>query len=221
MFAWLTITADPNNTDVQIVTVQLLAISKVFLEILDTTKVSEAVRMTQEQFTYHLAQRSSSKNFDGASMNYNAKALEAPKVKALKRAHWADHPLSIEPKSVKDKLGIYHFAPPRIGTFQYQQRVANGCKIFRQEIVGEDKVLVSAKAHDLDHAGNLDSETDLHSTIANFSAIATFITKRAIESHLWKRAESLQNVWLHPDGHVWLPHHFSAQKYIVDCSSCL
>jgi hypothetical protein len=126
MFAWLTITADPNNTDVQIVTVKLLAISEVFLEILDTTKISEAVRMTQEQITYHLAQRSTSKTFDGASMNYDSKALDAPKVKALKRAHWADRPLSIEPKSVKDKLGIYHFAPPRIDSFQYQQGVANG-----------------------------------------------------------------------------------------------
>jgi hypothetical protein len=110
MFARLTITADPNNTNVQIVTVELLAISEVFLEILDTTKVSEAVRMTQKQFTYHLIQRSTSKNFHDTSMNYDAKALDAPKVKAPKRAYWANCTLSIEPKSVKDKLGIYPFA---------------------------------------------------------------------------------------------------------------
>jgi hypothetical protein len=139
MFAGLTTTADPNDNDVKIITVDLPAISEVFKEIIDTTKVSEAVRMTQEQFTYHLAQRSTSKTFHDASMNYNAKALDAPKVTALKRAHWADRPLSIEPDSIKDKLGIYHFAPPRIESYKYEQRVANGSKIFRQEIVGEDR----------------------------------------------------------------------------------
>jgi hypothetical protein len=30
----------------------------------------------------------------------------------------------------------------------------------------------------------MDSDTDLHSTIANFSAIATFITKHATQSEL-------------------------------------
>jgi hypothetical protein len=53
MFARLTFTTDPNNTNVQIISVDLPAISDVLKEILDTTKVSEAVRMTQqEQFTF-------------------------------------------------------------------------------------------------------------------------------------------------------------------------
>ena len=215
MFAGLTTTADPTDSDVKTITVDLPAISDVFKEILDTTKVSEAVRMTQEQFTYYLAQRSTSKKIHDASMNYDAKALDAPKVTALKRAHWADRPLSIEPDSIKDKLGIYHFAPPRIGSYEYEQRIANGCKIFRQEIVGEDKSRIIAKAHDLDHTGKMDSDTDLHSTIANFSAIATFITKHATQSELWKMIDALHSVWLHPDGRVWLSHHLSSHKYIV------
>jgi hypothetical protein len=148
MFARLTSTADPNDTDVQIVTADLPAICDVFKEILDTTKMSEAVRMTQEQFTYHLVQRSTSNNFNNASMNYNAKALDAPKVTALKRAHWADCPLSIEPDSIKDKLGICHFAPARTGSYKYEQRVDNGCKIFQQEIVGVDKSCISARDDD-------------------------------------------------------------------------
>jgi hypothetical protein len=153
MFARLTTIVDPNDNDIKIITVGLPAISEVFKEILDTIKVSEAVHMTQEQFTYHLAQRSTSKIFHDASMKFDAKALGAPKVTALKRAHWADRPLSIERDSIKDKLGIYHFAPPRIGSYEYEQRVANGCKIFRQEIVGKNKSRIIAKAHDLDHTG--------------------------------------------------------------------
>jgi hypothetical protein len=132
MFTRLTSTAAPKDTNVQIISVNLPAISNVFKEILNTTKVSKVVRMTQEQFTYHLTQRSTSKTLHDASVNYNAKALNAPKVTALKRAHWADHPLSIEPDSIKDRVGIYHFAPPRTGSYQYEQCSANGCTIFQQ-----------------------------------------------------------------------------------------
>jgi hypothetical protein len=61
----------------------------------------------------------------------------------------------------------------------------------------------------------MDSDTDLHSTITNFSAIATFITKHATQSELWKMVDALHSVWLHPDGRVWLSHHLSSHKYIV------
>jgi hypothetical protein len=46
MFAQLTQTTNPNDNDNKIITVDLPASSEVFKEILDTTKVSEAVRMT-------------------------------------------------------------------------------------------------------------------------------------------------------------------------------
>jgi hypothetical protein len=61
----------------------------------------------------------------------------------------------------------------------------------------------------------MNSDTDLHSTIANFSAIATFITKHATQSELWKMVGALHSVWLHPNGHVWLSHHLPSYKYIV------
>jgi hypothetical protein len=88
--------------------------------------------MTQEQFAYHLAQRSTSKNFHDASINYDAKALDAPKVTALKqRAHWVECPLSIKQDSIKNKLVIYHFAPPHsTSSYEYEQRIADGCNIF-------------------------------------------------------------------------------------------
>jgi hypothetical protein len=182
MFVHLTSTPGHNNIDLQIITVNFPAIGKVSKEIRNTTKVSKVVHMTQEQFTYHLAQHSTSKDFNDTSMKDEAKALHAPTVTALKRAHWADRPLSIEQNYIKDKLGIYHFAPPHTGSYAYKQCVADRCKIFQQEIVGGDKSRISTKAHNLDHAGKMDSNTDLHSTIANFSAIATFITKHAIKS---------------------------------------
>jgi hypothetical protein len=65
----------------------------------------------------------------------------------------------------------------------------------------------------------MESETDLHSTIANFSAIATFIvlSSNEGESELWKMLEKLHNIWLHPDGRAWLTYHLKAINYIVVC----
>jgi hypothetical protein len=209
--AELVFTTDPNNPEVQIVTVVLPEISNIFKEILDTSKVAEAVRITQEQFVHHLAQRSKSKNVHDALTNYDARALDAPMVLALEGDYLADRPLSIATDSINDKLGIYHFAPPRTGTYQYNQRVAEGQLIFRQEIVGEDKSRIKAKAHDLDHTGKMDTETDLHSIIANFGAVITFITKHANKSELWKKLDALHDVWLHADGRIWLEHHLNSQ----------
>lgn len=54
-----------------------------------------------------------------ASMNFDAKAFNPPLVATLKSGKWADRPLALDdPSSLKDKLvGIYHMAPPRVGSF--------------------------------------------------------------------------------------------------------
>jgi hypothetical protein len=66
--------------------------------------------------------------------------------------------------------------------------------------VGETKNLISAKAHNLDHTGRLETVTDLHSTIADFAAIITFITKEATKSELWKMVIKLHDIWLDTNG---------------------
>jgi hypothetical protein len=161
-------------------------ISYVFKETLEVSKIGDAVRLLRELIAHHFATKSMSTDFHDASMNYNTNTLDATAVLAMKTANWADKPLSHNPSSIKHRLGIYHFLPPRTKSLAYEQRYADGETIYCQETVGEDKSCIKAKAHDLDHTGKMDSVMDLHTTIANLSGILTFIAKQATKSELWK-----------------------------------
>jgi hypothetical protein len=216
MYASIEEQNDPNDPTRTIQTIKLPEISPVFLEILDITKLSDAVRMTQEQFAHHLTQRATSRLHQDTTIDFNAHSLDATTVAALKRADWNDRPLSIDPTSAKNKLGMYTLAPQRTDSVIWQQKVEAGQLIFRQENVGEDKSRINAKAHDLDHAGRMETASDLHSTIANKWAIASFITKEAEHSELWKRVVQLQSMWLQTDGKVWLEKN-KHTNYLICC----
>jgi hypothetical protein len=122
------------------------------------------------------------------SSDFNPKAINGPFVTALKRASWADKNVSQEPESLKDQIGLYHLAPPRTGTVEYEARVAAELVTYRQEYVGESKTRINAKAHNLDYSGRLQSVTDFNSTIGNFAMIITFIAENAKDSELCIRA---------------------------------
>jgi hypothetical protein len=121
-------------------------------------------------------------------------------------------------QSSKNKLGLYHWAPPRTGSYEYEQQMADGQLFLRQDNMGEDKSRTSAKSHNLDLTGQMETDTDLHSTIIIFSAITTFITKSAGESEHWKIIESLHNLWLLHDDQVWLMPHVKTIKNIISCT---
>ena len=206
---------DPNEPEVKILSLVLPVINDVFVKILDTSKLPEATRMIKEQFKSHIQRKSQSRDFHDRSSDFNTSAFDGPLVTALKRAQWADRSLALEPDSAKDQIGLYHFAPPRTGTVEYQERVAAENKSYRQESVGESKTRIHAKAHELNHSGRLESETDLNSTIANFAAIITFISKEAKNSELWKMIQQLHDIWLDVDGRTWIATHVGPHKYII------
>jgi hypothetical protein len=215
MFAKIATAIDPNDPSASGATVVLPQISNVFKEILGIAKIALSCRAIKEQFIAHVQSMATSSNFNEMLVNFDARSFDPALVTAILMANWLDKALAMEPKSVKDKAGIYHFASPRTESVAYQERDANNSKIYRQETVGEDKSRIAAKTYNLDHSGKLDTETDLHSTIANFFAIATFITKEAAESELAKSFKSLHGIWLHPDGKNWLSHHLRHCKYLV------
>jgi hypothetical protein len=156
-----------------------------------------------------------SQNFHQITANFDVQSFDATLVTAIKSANFADCPLTVELKSVKDKLGICHFAPPRTKSFACLERDANNSKMHQQEMAGEDKSHIAAKTCDLDHSGKLDTNNDLHGAIANFFAIATFVTNEAADSKLWKSIKTLHVIWLHPDGKNWLSHHLRHSKHLV------
>jgi hypothetical protein len=58
---------------------------------------------------------------------------------SLRKFAWAVELPTLNCESVKDLLGIYHFAKMRKGSYFYQNRIEVGCVLIRQENVEEDK----------------------------------------------------------------------------------
>jgi hypothetical protein len=71
-------------------------------------------------------------------------------------------------ESVRDRVGIPHFAAPRQETVQYKARVAAGRTIYRQEQVGEDKSRLVRKLSELYHFGIMHNAASIHVMLANF-----------------------------------------------------
>ena len=72
--------------------------------------------------------------------------------------------------------------------------------VCHQETVGERKSRISIKARNLERAGLLLTETNLHDGVFNFAAILTFVSKEAAQSELWKMVVKLQDTQLDADG---------------------
>ena len=214
MFASVETQSDPNNPGSKIQVVKLPKISPEFGTILETSKLSEAVRSMQEQFAHHLSKRSESRLNQDTTIDFNVHSLDATTVACLKRGIWNDEQLGLDPKSIQSKFGIYTVAPHSADSAAWKERVEAGRVIFRQETIGEDKSRISAKAHSLDHSGRMITATDLHATIANMWAIVSFITEAAGESEMWKCVVMLQNLWHHTSGKRWLQQNRGTQHLI-------
>jgi hypothetical protein len=216
MLARITEKPDPEDTTKKVKQVHLPELSPVFLEIMETTKLSDAVRMTQEQFAHHLAQRADSRLHQDTTIEFNSHSLDATTVAALKRADWNDSPVTIDPGAIKSKLGVYTLAPQQTDSLTWQKKVEADQLIFQQENVGEDKSRINAKAHTLNHSGRMETSADLHATIANTWAIISFISKEADKSEMWQCILKLQNMWLSTDGKVWLAQQ-KQTKHLISC----
>ena len=112
MLAHLEVVQDPHEPDIKVVTVVVPENSPIFNNIsLQTSKLPDAAQMMKEQFRYHTQKRSQSRDFHDRTSDFNSKAFDGPMVSAIKRAAWADKTLAVEPGSLQDQLGLYHFAP--------------------------------------------------------------------------------------------------------------
>jgi hypothetical protein len=131
----------------------------------------------------------------------------------VRMASWALDPPVMEPESVKDKLGIYHFASPRIDTVTYQERTAAGRITLRQEQAGEDKSKVNRKASDLYCQGKMESADHVITMLANFWVFCTF----AIEDFttnppaIWQGINDYILRLKSPQGKNWTNKHANCQ----------
>jgi hypothetical protein len=216
MFASIENEEDPHNPGAYIKVVKFPEISREMRKIIETTKLSDATRTMQEQFAHHLNKRSESRLNQDTNIDYNIHSLDATTVNAVKRAIWNDEQLSMDPKSIQSKLGVYTFSPHSADSKQWQERVEAGRLIFRQESVGEDKSRINAKQHALDYSGRMITVTDLHATVANMWAMCCFVCNRADHSEMWKMVVKLQLLWHHTSGKRWLQQN-RGTRHLICC----
>ncbi len=128
---------------------------------------------------------------------------------ALRSFHWAKDPLVMEPDSVKDRLGIYHFAAPRQDTVSYNERVMAGRTILRQETIGEDKSKLDRKATELYRHGRFATSFDIQTMVANFWLFGKFAIKDfdGNPTAIWGEISNFVSALKFPKGQHWTGLH--------------
>jgi hypothetical protein len=120
-------------------TIQLAELTPVFLQVLQASKITAAVQSFQDEVENTAKDLAASDNFLDSMSDVPAGMLDAIFITCLRNFRWAKDPYNMYRESVRDRVGIPHFAAPRQETVQYKERVATGHTIYRQEQAGEDK----------------------------------------------------------------------------------
>jgi hypothetical protein len=119
LLARLINTPNPANPSHVIQTVHLPEILPIFLAMMETSKLSDASRMFQDQFAQHLCQSAVETPLaQDANINFNVHSLDAAMVGALSRANWNNVQLNLDPLSIKRRSAST--------TLHHIQWIANG-----------------------------------------------------------------------------------------------
>ena len=145
-----------------------------FRDVLNTAKASKANTLFQDHIMNHVKSMAVGQLLLDTSHDLPSSLIDPVFSTCIRTASWAVDPPVLEPESVKDKLGIYHFATPRLNTVTYQARTAAGRTTMRQEKVGEEKSKISKKTSDLYCNGHMDNADYIITMIANLWVFCTF-----------------------------------------------
>jgi hypothetical protein len=139
--------------------------------------------------------------------------VDAVFVGCLRRGAWATRPVTIDPESVKDKLGVIHLASIPISCTEYTTRVENLRALKLQEYVEEDKSKRATKVKELYRWGETDSPEALKHIFSNIFALLNFMFVD-VELHppaLWTGMTKLYEILFQTaDGDTWLRQHRSS-----------
>jgi hypothetical protein len=159
---------DPSDPSSKLASIQVAELTPVFLQVLQASKIRAAVQFFQDEIELTVKGLSDSDNFLDSMSDVPVGMFDGVFVKCLCSFRWAKDPFNMDKESVRDRLGIPHFAAPRQETVQYKERVAAGRTIFRQEQVGEDKSRLSRKLSELYRFGRMHNAASIHVMLANF-----------------------------------------------------
>jgi hypothetical protein len=95
-------------------------------EILRTTKNSKATANLQDNFSTTIAHMSNGEKFLDTAHDMPVSMIDSVFAACIRTGLWAKEPPIMEPESVKDKLGIYHFTSLCTNTVAYKNLVIAG-----------------------------------------------------------------------------------------------
>jgi hypothetical protein len=129
---------------------------------------------------------------------------------------WLKDPYNMDRESVRNRLGIPHFAALRQETVQYKERAAAGRTIYRQEQAGEDKSRLVRKLSELYCFGRMHNAASIHVMLANFRLFGVLAIKdfAANPPDIWISLKEFLTALKSPQGknwtglHVIVPHVF-------------
>jgi hypothetical protein len=209
MFARVQDVVDPDDPMRRTRQVVYPTLTAAFKEVLNATRSTKATSLFQDHIGNQIRTMANSDRFLDTAHDMPTNMIDSVFSACIRSASWAKDPPVIEPESVKDRLGIYHFASPRTDTVTYQTRIAAGRTTLRQEQVGEDKSKVNRRASDLYCQGRMDSVSHITTMIANFWVFCVF----AIEDFagnpplIWKGFREFLTKLQSPQGKNWTNKH--------------
>jgi hypothetical protein len=163
----------------------------------------------QEQMQRHCSQASCSDHRLASGCTLHPTMFDSVLVTALRRASIAVEPPVIDPYGIVDKLGLYHFASPRTESILYKDCRAGSRCLLRQEVAEEDMTRLARKTTELYRGGYMETGANIHSMLANFWNLGTFMIADFLENPaaLWRALAAFDNLMRSPKGRRWLDMH--------------
>jgi hypothetical protein len=149
-------------------TVQLAELTPVFLQVLQASKITAAMQFFQDEVEHTVKGLAARDKFLDSMSDVPAGMFDAVFITCLRNFLWAKDPYNMDRESIRDRVGIPHFAAPWQETVQYKERVAAGRTIYRQEQAGEDKSRLVRKLSELYRFGRMHNAASINVMLANF-----------------------------------------------------
>jgi hypothetical protein len=165
---------DPLDASIQTKQVVYPKLTSQFMDVLITVKAARANSLFQDHLMNHVKSKDVGQLLLDTTHDLPSSLIDPVFSTCIRTASWAVNPPVLEPESVKDKLGIYHFTAPCRDTVTYQARTAVGRTTIRQEKVGEEKSKINKKTSDLYCNGHMQNADYIVTMIANFWVFCTF-----------------------------------------------
>jgi hypothetical protein len=93
--------------------IQLAELTPVFMQVLQASKITAAAQFFQDEVEHTIKGLAASNNFLDSMSDVPVGVFNSVFITCLRNFCWAKDPYNMDRESVRDRLGIPHFAAPR------------------------------------------------------------------------------------------------------------